>query len=110
MQAFEWHRRFREGRESVEDGRPQTSRTTEYLEKVSAVVHNSTSTVFVQSPSNTSPLEVRINLQCVPSGNNAGFAQTNPATNEIKTGGGKGNNCPHLLRVVWGFIRIWELE
>ena len=41
-QAFEWHRRFREGRESVEDdersGRPQTSRTAENIENVSAAV------------------------------------------------------------------------
>ncbi|GFV56263.1 hypothetical protein TNCV_106191 [Trichonephila clavipes] len=41
MQAFDWHRRFREGRESVEDdkrsGRPQTSHTTENIENISAV-------------------------------------------------------------------------
>ncbi|GFW27121.1 hypothetical protein TNCV_93471 [Trichonephila clavipes] len=41
-QAFERHRHFREGRESVEDdertGCPQTSRTTENIEKVSAEV------------------------------------------------------------------------
>lgn len=41
-QAFEWHRRFREGRESAEDdersGRPVTSRTDENIKKVSAAV------------------------------------------------------------------------
>ncbi|GFV99290.1 hypothetical protein TNCV_1512621 [Trichonephila clavipes] len=41
-QAFEWYRRFKEGKESVEDygrsGHPQTSRTAEKGEKVSAVV------------------------------------------------------------------------
>ncbi|GFV64824.1 hypothetical protein TNCV_809211 [Trichonephila clavipes] len=41
-QAFEWHRGFRETRESVEggklSGRPQTSRNAEYIEKVSAAV------------------------------------------------------------------------
>ncbi|GFX63846.1 uncharacterized protein TNCV_5033151 [Trichonephila clavipes] len=45
-QAFECHRHFREGRESVEDkngseyGRLQTTRTAENFEKVSAVVLN----------------------------------------------------------------------
>ncbi|GFV87129.1 hypothetical protein TNCV_5113471 [Trichonephila clavipes] len=42
MQAFEWHRQFREGRESVEDGkrsgRPQTSHTAETIEKITAAV------------------------------------------------------------------------
>ncbi|GFX47548.1 transposable element Tcb2 transposase [Trichonephila clavipes] len=42
MQAFEWHQRFREGRESIEDvecfGRSQTSRIAKNLEKVSTVV------------------------------------------------------------------------
>ncbi|GFU77005.1 uncharacterized protein TNCV_4521611 [Trichonephila clavipes] len=38
-QTFEWHRRFRAIRESVEDdGRPQTSHNAENSEKVSAVV------------------------------------------------------------------------
>ncbi|GFX86741.1 uncharacterized protein TNCV_1409381 [Trichonephila clavipes] len=41
-QAFEWHRCFREGRESVEDdkrsGRSQTSYTAENIEKVSVAV------------------------------------------------------------------------
>ncbi|GFU12950.1 uncharacterized protein TNCV_1456851 [Trichonephila clavipes] len=41
-QAFEWHRRFREGRECVEDDgysrRPHTSRTTENIENISAAV------------------------------------------------------------------------
>ncbi|GFU81588.1 hypothetical protein TNCV_4927191 [Trichonephila clavipes] len=40
--AFEWHRRFREGRESFEDGKisgcPQTSHTIENIENVSEVV------------------------------------------------------------------------
>ena len=35
---FEWHRRFKEGREEVEDGhwsgRPSTSRTSENVERV----------------------------------------------------------------------------
>ncbi|GFY36106.1 hypothetical protein TNCV_4844781 [Trichonephila clavipes] len=39
---FDWHRCFREGRENFEDdgcfGCPQTSRTAENIEKVSAVV------------------------------------------------------------------------
>ncbi|XP_035232093.1 protein GVQW3-like [Stegodyphus dumicola] len=43
MQAFEWHRCFREGRESAKDyeccGRPMTSHTDENMKKVSAVVH-----------------------------------------------------------------------
>ncbi|GFS88072.1 transposon Tf2-6 polyprotein [Trichonephila clavipes] len=44
MQAFEWHRHFREGRESVEDdkwsGHPQTTRTAESIEKVFAAEEN----------------------------------------------------------------------
>ena len=36
--SFEWHRRFKEGREEVEDdhrsGRPSTSRTDENVERV----------------------------------------------------------------------------
>ncbi|GFT95656.1 hypothetical protein TNCV_310561 [Trichonephila clavipes] len=42
-QAFVWHRCFRDGRESVaadeRSGRPQTSCTTESIEKVSAESH-----------------------------------------------------------------------
>ncbi|GFT20227.1 hypothetical protein TNCV_4060361 [Trichonephila clavipes] len=44
MQAFEWHRRFREGREiksqreDKRSGCPQTSHTTENIDKFSAVV------------------------------------------------------------------------
>ncbi|GFW80078.1 hypothetical protein TNCV_459871 [Trichonephila clavipes] len=42
MKVFEWHRRFREGRESVEDnkrsGHSLTSHTAENIEKVSAAV------------------------------------------------------------------------
>ncbi|GFV51746.1 hypothetical protein TNCV_1321021 [Trichonephila clavipes] len=44
MQNYEWHRRFREGRESATDdersGRPQTSRTAENVEKFSAAVRH----------------------------------------------------------------------
>lgn len=40
--VFEWHRRFSEGREEVEDderpGRPVTSRTEEKIQKVSEIV------------------------------------------------------------------------
>ncbi|GFS51231.1 hypothetical protein TNCV_3533101 [Trichonephila clavipes] len=42
MQIFEWHQRFRKGRESVKDdersGRPKTSRIAENIEKFSAAV------------------------------------------------------------------------
>ncbi|GFV03251.1 hypothetical protein TNCV_4018481 [Trichonephila clavipes] len=46
MEDFEWHRRFREGRESVKDdeysGSPQTFRTSENVDKFSAVVPGGT--------------------------------------------------------------------
>ena len=41
--AFEWHKRFKEGREEVEDdprsGRPSTSRTVDNIERVKQMVH-----------------------------------------------------------------------
>lgn len=41
-QVFEWHRRFKEGREDVEDdehsGRPRTSRTDEKVKKIRKIV------------------------------------------------------------------------
>ena len=40
--AFEWHKRFKEGREEVEDdprsGRPSTSRTADNIERVKQMV------------------------------------------------------------------------
>ena len=41
--AFEWRKRFKEGREEVEDdpwyGRPSTSRTADNIERVKQMVH-----------------------------------------------------------------------
>ena len=40
---FEWHKRFSEGREEVEDdehpGRPSTSKTDQNIQKISDIVH-----------------------------------------------------------------------
>ncbi|GFX40745.1 uncharacterized protein TNCV_1218681 [Trichonephila clavipes] len=53
LRAFEYHLRFREIRESVEDdtrsGRPQTFRTAENIEKVSAAVRKNRLQTIVES-------------------------------------------------------------